>query len=98
MSLSMEKRMKLASQASADLAFSRLREADGKLNDGISWVLCSCRNRTAQRSWMRMQVARPRPSVRRKLLLRLGALLLAAAAFVTLLIFEAAPILRALNY
>lgn len=95
MSLSLNDRMKLASQASEELAVSRLAEADAKMGDGIQWVLCPCDQCATRRSEARLLMARPS---RRKRLGILGVLLIAASALAVFLILEAGPILRALNY
>lgn len=96
MSLTMEQRMKLANEASRDRAFARLREADRNLSDGISWVLCDCKTCEAQRSWMRMQIARRKDGHRARA--RVAALVVAASVLAIFLLLKGLPILKALNY
>jgi hypothetical protein len=96
MSLSLPERVRLAEQASAERAFKRLAEADTKLDDCIQWVMCDCDQCRANRTGARLLKAKP--VVNRKLIGRLGILLVAASALALFLILKGLPILRALNY
>ena len=96
MSLSMEQRMKLASEASRDRAFARLAEADAKFDDAIQWAVCPCAKCQANRSGARLLKAKPLTN--RKVLGRVGVLLLAASVLAIFLLLKGLPFLRALNY
>lgn len=96
MSLSLPERVRLSEQASADLAFSRLAEADAKMDDAIAWVMCDCPQCSANRSGARLLKAKP--AVSGPAIGRLAIFLLAASVLAIFLILKAGPILRALNY
>lgn len=96
MSLSLPERVRLSEQASADLAFARIAEADKRLTDAIHFGVCPCEACRANPSGARLLKAKP--IVNRKLIGRVGILLLAASVLAIFLILKAGPILRALNY